>query len=58
LSSANIAPQESNKSTTQQLGDSTRSGNDQGKGVLAQAQDALGNAAQTVQDTISGNNKK
>ncbi|KAF2258247.1 chaperone/heat shock protein-like protein Hsp12 [Lojkania enalia] len=53
---------EENKSATQKLGDATRSGSDnasnQGKGVLQSAQDTLSDAAQSVQDTISGNNKK
>ena len=50
-----------NKSATQKLGDSTRSGKDdasnQGQGILASAQESIGNAAQAVQDTISGNKK-
>ncbi|KAF2005208.1 chaperone/heat shock protein-like protein Hsp12 [Amniculicola lignicola CBS 123094] len=50
---------EGNKSTTQKLGDATRSGSDdaesQGKGFVAQAQDTISNAAQTVSDTLSGN---
>ncbi|KAF2749203.1 putative 12 kDa heat shock protein [Sporormia fimetaria CBS 119925] len=45
---------DSNKSAGQKLGDSTRDGADQGKGVLGQAQEALGNAAQSVKDTVSG----
>ncbi|KAF2177203.1 hypothetical protein K469DRAFT_379398 [Zopfia rhizophila CBS 207.26] len=49
---------EGDKSTSQKLGDSTRSGTDdasnQGKGVLASAQETLGNAAQSVSDTLSG----
>ncbi|KAF2689356.1 hypothetical protein K458DRAFT_413644 [Lentithecium fluviatile CBS 122367] len=53
---------EGNKSATQKLGDTTRSGGDdasaQGKGVLAQAQESIGNAAASVQDAISGNQKK
>ena len=48
---------DSEKSATQKVGDSTRGGADQGKGVLGQAQESLGNAAQAVQDTISGNKK-
>jgi hypothetical protein len=49
---------EGNKSATQKLGDSTRSGSDESKGVLAQAQESLGNAAASVQDAISGQQKK
>ena len=52
---------EGDKSATQKVGDATRSGGDdasaQGKGILAQAQDTLGNAAQSVQDAVSGNKK-
>lgn len=47
-----------NKSATQKLGDSTRSGADdaqsQGKGVVQQISDAAGNAAQSVQETLQG----
>jgi hypothetical protein len=61
-SSTNTFIIEGNKSATQKLGDSTRSGGDdasaQGKGVLAQAQETLGNAAQSVQDAVSGQQKK
>lgn len=46
------------KSATQQLGDSTRSGTDQGQGYLQQAQEGLSNAAQSVSDTLSGNTQK
>ncbi|KAF2257136.1 hypothetical protein BU26DRAFT_513844 [Trematosphaeria pertusa] len=50
---------EGNKSATQKVGDATRSGGDdasnQGKGILASTQETLGNAAQSVQDTFSGN---
>jgi len=49
---------EGNKSTTQKLGDSTRSGGDdaqnEGKGILASAQETVGNAAQSVTDTFQG----
>lgn len=48
---------EGNKSATQKAGDATRGGSDEGKGVLANAQESLGNAAQSVQDTLSGNKK-
>ncbi|KAF2199661.1 hypothetical protein GQ43DRAFT_442291 [Delitschia confertaspora ATCC 74209] len=47
-----------NKSATQQLGDSTRSTKDdasnQGQGILASAQETIGNAAQAVSDTLQG----
>ncbi|KAH7122298.1 chaperone/heat shock protein-like protein Hsp12 [Dendryphion nanum] len=50
-----------NKSATQKLGDSTRSGSDeasnQGQGILAQAQDSLNSAAQSVSDTLGGQKK-
>ncbi|KAJ4297505.1 hypothetical protein N0V90_005397 [Kalmusia sp. IMI 367209] len=53
---------EGDKSATQKVGDATRSGSDeasnQGQGILASAQETLGNAAQSVQDTLSGANKK
>ncbi|ORY00373.1 heat shock protein 9/12-domain-containing protein [Clohesyomyces aquaticus] len=53
---------EGNKSATQKLGDSTRSGGDkasnEGGGVLASAQETVGNAAQSVSDTLSGATKK
>ncbi|KAF2659462.1 hypothetical protein K491DRAFT_689332 [Lophiostoma macrostomum CBS 122681] len=53
---------DSDKSATQKLGDSTRSGSDeasnQGQGILASAQETIGNAAQSIQDTVSGNTKK
>ncbi|TKA44814.1 hypothetical protein B0A49_13302 [Cryomyces minteri] len=46
------------KSTTQKMADSTRSGGDdaqkQGEGMLASAQQTLGNAAQAVSDTLQG----
>ena len=52
---------EGNKSATQKLGDTTRSGHDdasqQGKGFVQSAQDTFNSAAQTVQDTLSGNKK-
>ncbi|KAF2277668.1 uncharacterized protein EI97DRAFT_457655 [Westerdykella ornata] len=48
---------EGNKSATQKLGDTTRSGGDQGKGMLGQAQEALSNVGQSVQDTFSGGRK-
>ncbi|KAF2447280.1 chaperone/heat shock protein-like protein Hsp12 [Karstenula rhodostoma CBS 690.94] len=52
---------EGDKSVTQKAGDATRSGGDsaqnEGKGVLANAQETLGNAAQSVQDAVSGNTK-
>ncbi|KAK3215025.1 hypothetical protein GRF29_19g1976684, partial [Pseudopithomyces chartarum] len=58
---ASAVQPEGDKSTTQKLGDATRGGSDnasnQGKGVLASAQDTIGNAAQSVQDTLSGNKK-
>ncbi len=53
---------DSQKSTGQKLSDSTRgnadSAQDQGKGVLGQAQETLGNAAQSVSDTLSGQNSE
>ncbi|KAF2794094.1 chaperone/heat shock protein-like protein Hsp12 [Melanomma pulvis-pyrius CBS 109.77] len=56
-----VQPQ-GDKSATQKLGDSTRSGTDdasnQGQGILADAQNVLGNAAQSVSDTLSGTTKK
>ncbi|KAH6842091.1 hypothetical protein CUC08_Gglean007159 [Alternaria sp. MG1] len=45
---------EGQKSTGQKLGDATRSGGDEGQGVMKQAQDALGNAGQSISDTLSG----
>lgn len=49
---------EDNKSTTQKLGDTTRSGADdaqnQGKGFVESAQDTLSNAADSVQQTFQG----
>lgn len=49
---------EGDKSTTQKLGDSTRSGSDnasqQGEGILKQAQDGLSNAAGSVQNALGG----
>ncbi|KAG9205335.1 hypothetical protein G6514_008914 [Epicoccum nigrum] len=49
---------EGQKSTTQKLGDATRGGSDnaqnQGEGVLKQAQDGLSNAAASVQNAIGG----
>ncbi|TKA65995.1 hypothetical protein B0A49_10358 [Cryomyces minteri] len=49
---------DSQKSTTQKMADSTRSGGDdaqkQGEGMLASAQQTLGNAAQAVSDTLQG----
>ncbi|KAL1792940.1 hypothetical protein ACET3X_009447 [Alternaria dauci] len=49
---------EGQKSTGQKLGDATRSGGDdasnQGQGVMKQAQEALGNAGQSISDTLSG----
>lgn len=53
---------EGNKSTTQKVGDATRSGGDnaqdQGKGVLGSVQDSLSSAGQAVSDTLSGNKKQ
>jgi hypothetical protein len=47
---------EGDKSATQKLGDATRGGSDnatsQGQGVIAQVQEAAGNAAQYVADTL------
>lgn len=61
LSPTNTAT-EGDKSATQKVGDATRSGGDeasgQSKGVLAQAQESIGNAAASVQDTLSGQQKK
>jgi hypothetical protein len=49
---------EGDKSTTQKLGDSTRSGGDQaqkeGGGILDSASQGLSNAGQAVSDTLSG----
>jgi hypothetical protein len=49
---------EGDKSATQKLGDSTRSGGDQaqnqGQGILGSVQDAASNAGQTISDTLSG----
>jgi hypothetical protein len=49
---------EGQKSTTQKLGDSTRSGGDkaqnEGGSVLESAQQGLSNAGQAVSDTLSG----
>jgi hypothetical protein len=49
---------EGQKSTGQKLGDATRSGGDdaskQGQGILGQAQETLGNAGQSISDTLSG----
>ena len=49
---------EGNKSTTQKLGDATRSGGDdasnQGQSILASAQETVGNAAQSITDTFQG----
>jgi len=48
---------EGDKSATQKLGDATRGGSDdasaQGQGILKQAQEAAGNAAQYVADTLN-----
>ncbi|KAF2017162.1 hypothetical protein BU24DRAFT_460239 [Aaosphaeria arxii CBS 175.79] len=59
---AGAAQPEGNKSAAQKLGDSTRSGTDdasnQGQGILDSAQQTLGNAAQSVQDTLGGGQKK
>lgn len=55
---------EGQKSTTQKLGDATRSGGDdaqnQGQGVLGSVQDGLSNAGQAVTDTFNSatGNKK
>ncbi|KAH7064928.1 heat shock protein 9/12-domain-containing protein [Macrophomina phaseolina] len=50
------------KSATQKASDSLRGGSDdaskQSKGVLQSAQETVGNAAQSLSDTISGNNRK
>jgi hypothetical protein len=46
---------EGQKSAGQKAGDTVRSGGDEGKGVAQQASDAVGNAAQSVSDTLSGN---
>lgn len=50
------------KSTTQKASDSIRGGSDdasqQSKGVLQSAQETIGNAAQSLSDTLSGNTKK
>ncbi|KAF3008665.1 hypothetical protein E8E13_008977 [Curvularia kusanoi] len=49
---------EGQKSTTQKVGDSVRGGSDnaqnQGEGVLKQAQDGLSNAASSVQNALGG----
>ncbi|KAI9711594.1 MAG: hypothetical protein M1820_002159, partial [Bogoriella megaspora] len=49
---------EGEKSTTQKVSDSTRSGTDSAsensKGVLQQAQDSISSATQSVSDTLSG----
>jgi hypothetical protein len=47
---------EGQKSTGQKVGDTARSGGDEGKGVAQQASDAVGNAAQSVSNTLSGKN--
>lgn len=50
---------DSDKSATQHAGDAVSSNKDgSSQGILGQAQDAIGNAAQSVQDTISGNTNK
>ncbi|KAF1977660.1 chaperone/heat shock protein-like protein Hsp12 [Bimuria novae-zelandiae CBS 107.79] len=58
---ASAVQPEGNKSATQKAGDATRGGSDnaenQGKGILGSAQESLGNAAQSVQDTVSGSKK-
>ncbi|KAA8618981.1 chaperone heat shock protein Hsp12 [Pyrenophora tritici-repentis] len=49
---------EGQKSAGQKVGDATRSGGDnassEGKGMMESAQETVGNAAQSVQDTLSG----
>lgn len=53
---------EDQKSYTQQASDATRSnadaGQNQGQSILQQGQEMVGNAAQTVADTLSGNQSK
>ena len=53
---------EDQKSYTQQAADSTRSnadsGQNQGQSILQQGQEMVGNAAQSVADTLSGNTSK
>merc|ERR1711974_292066 len=55
---AGMVQPEGQKSTGQKLGDATRSGGDdasaQGQGVMKQAQDALGNAGQSISAPLSG----
>ncbi|KAF2131184.1 hypothetical protein P153DRAFT_287507 [Dothidotthia symphoricarpi CBS 119687] len=59
---ASAVQPEGQKSTSQKVGDTTRSGTDdaskEGKGMLASAQEGLGNAANSVSDTLSGAQKK
>jgi hypothetical protein len=53
---------EGNKSATQKVGDSARSGGDsaqnQGSSVLGSAQETLQNAGQSISDAVSGGQKK
>jgi hypothetical protein len=61
---ASAVQPEGQKSTTQELGDSTRSGGDsaqkEGQGILGSAQEGLSNAGQAVSDTFNSatGNKK
>ncbi|EOD52325.1 putative chaperone heat shock protein hsp12 protein [Neofusicoccum parvum UCRNP2] len=59
---AGAAQPSDTKSTSQKAADSVRSGSDdasnQSKGILQSAQETVGNAAQTVSDTLTGNTKK
>jgi hypothetical protein len=63
-SSVSNSNAEGQKSTTQKLGDSTRSGGDkaqnEGSGILGSAQESLSNAGQAVTDTLNSatGNKK
>lgn len=62
FSAAGAVQPDDTKSTTQKASDSVRGGSDdasqQSKGVLQSAQETIGNAAQSLSDTLSGNTKK
>jgi len=61
-SAASSLQPDSEKSATQKAGDSLSSGSssaqDQGSSLLGQAQEGLGNAAKSVQDTLGMGEKK